>query len=51
LPGGSRLTVSAGIAPGNPAGRDRDERVRAAEKAMNRGKTLGGDCSVCAGEY
>jgi diguanylate cyclase (GGDEF)-like protein len=51
LPAGGRLTVSAGIAPANPAGKDREERVSAAEKAMDRGKTLGGDCSVCAGEY
>lgn len=51
LPSGAALTVSVGIAVANPAGRDVDERVRAAEKAMSRAKSIGGNCSICAGEY
>jgi diguanylate cyclase (GGDEF)-like protein len=51
LPSGAKLTVSAGVALANPSGRHWDERVRAAEDAIGRAKSLGGDCCVCAGEY
>lgn len=51
LPSGATLTVSAGIALVNPSGRHWDERVAVAENAIGRAKSLGGDCSICAGEY
>jgi diguanylate cyclase (GGDEF)-like protein len=51
LPGNARLTVSAGVAVSNPSGRDWDERVTAAEHAIEHAKVLGGNCTVCAGEY
>ena len=51
LPTRAKLTVSIGIAPGNPSARDPEEGIKAAAKAVSHAKSLGGNCSVCAGEY
>ena len=51
LPTREKLTVSIGIALGNPSARDPEEGLKAAAKAVSHAKALGGNCAVCAGEY